>query len=70
MFSFILIVYQLLFVLMIGVFYRSSTFDSANSHYVTFGLVTILGFVLMNATYRKLSLFSLVLLIFTSFLAI
>ena len=35
-----------------------------------YGLVTILGFVLMNSTYRKLGIFSLVLLLFVSFLTI
>lgn len=37
---------------------------------MTFGLVTILGFVLMSSTYRKLSLFSLVILVFISFFTI
>lgn len=70
MFSLLLVIFQLFFVIMIGVFYRSSTYTDFNTQYVTLGLITVFAFVLMNSTYRKLSLFSLLLLIFISFFTI
>jgi hypothetical protein len=70
MFSFVLIVFQLVFIVMIGAFYRSKDFTNFDDGQVTYGLVTILGFVLMGAPYRKLTIFSLILLLFISFLTI
>ena len=55
---------------MIGSFYRSKNFTNLDDNQATYGLITILGFVLMNAPYRKLTIFSLILLLFISFLSI
>jgi hypothetical protein len=55
---------------MLGAFFRASSYDSTGAEVVTFGLVTILGFVLMSSSYRKLSLFSLISIIFISFIVI
>lgn len=70
MLSFVLIVFQLVFIVMIGAFYRSKDFTNFDDGQVTYGLVTILGFVLMGAPYCKLTIFSLILLLFISFLTI
>lgn len=63
MFSFIIVILQVVYLIFIGAFMRASSVDVTNLSFITPCLSLLLAFTLMYSPYRKLSLFSLVLLL-------
>jgi hypothetical protein len=63
MFSVIIVVLQVLYLVFIAAFMRASSVDTTNLSLIIPCLALLLAFTLMYTPYRKLSLFSLVMLL-------
>jgi len=63
MFSVVIVILQVVYLIFIAAFMRASSFDATNLGLVVPCIALLLAFTLMYTPYRKLSLFSLIMLL-------